>query len=295
MTATTTLYDILGLAPRHARATSTPLGYPALTKYYLIGAHGLSQADADAQNPGHQGSLVGALGPAGGWPTMRACSNPRHRPRPASRPLGHSPQHRKSASRFPRKRHSHGGKPSPMLIMLGIVGGLAIIGMLIQIFFSVFAFRQVSQTAGSDPAYEAHQARLMATRAAPHLRRHERQGDRRRRRKPRPPRRRAESVQREAELHNRKPNAARTTPGRKKSASASGRSRNASAMPRPGVLRAAARRGSRAPQGRGGATPGRMGETPEAGRRAPGRQEEQRRVQEHVARERARWQQELQR
>ena len=53
-------------------------------------------------------------------------------------------------------------KRSPLRIMLGVIGSLMIIGLILQIFFSVFAFRQV--TGSGDAALEAQQRVMDAER-----------------------------------------------------------------------------------------------------------------------------------
>ena len=288
MTATTTLYDILGLSPS-AREGDINAAQIRLTKYYLIGAHGLSQADADTQiqvikeawwvlsNPGRRVAYDASL--------LEPQAPPPPGPQPDA-PDTSTPPPSKAALKA-------GGKPSPMLIMLGIVGGLAIIGMLIQIFFSVFAFRQVSQTAGSDPAYEAHQARLMATErrltygdmSDKEIAEEEAEATRRR----------AESVQREAELREqeteRRKDYARKEEERQREWALQERKRYADQVSSE-LQRAeeAERRKAEEEQRR---AEWEKRQKQDAERRAD--QEEQRRVQERVARERARWQQELQR
>ena len=293
MTATTTLYDILGLSPS-AREGDINAAQIRLTKYYLIGAHGLSQADADTQiqvikeawwvlsNPGRRVAYDASLlePPA-----------PPPPPPPAPEPLPAAPEIRLP---LPSKAAlKAGGKPSPMLIMLGIVGGLAIIGMLIQIFFSVFAFRQVSQTAGSDPAYEAHQARLMATErrltygdmSDKEIAEEEAEATRRR----------AESVQREAELREqeteRRKDYARKEEERQREWALQERKRYADQV--SSELQRAEEAGRRKAEEEQRRAEWEKRQKQDAERRAD--QEEQRRVQERVARERARWQQELQR
>lgn len=288
MTATTTLYDILGLSPS-AREGDINAAQIRLTKYYLIGAHGLSQADADTQiqvikeawwvlsNPGRRAAYDASL--------LEPPAPPPPGPQPDAPDTSTPPP--------PKEALKTGGKPSPMLIMLGIVGGLAIIGMLIQIFFSVFAFRQVSQTAGSDPAYEAHQARLMA--AERRLTYGDMSDKEIAEEEAEATRRRAESVQREAELREqeteRRKDYARKEEERQREWALQERKRYADQV--SSELQRAEEAGRRKAEEEQRRAEWEKRQKQDAERRAD--QEEQRRVQERVARERARWQQELQR
>jgi len=291
MTATTTLYDILGLSPS-AREGDIHAAQIRLTKYYLIGAHGLSQADADTQiqvikeawwvlsNPGRRAAYDASL--------LEPPAPPPPPPEPQAEAAAII-----SPTPPPKAEIKAGGKRSPLHIMLGIIGGLTIIGLLIQIFFSVFAFRQINRAAGTDPDYEAHQARLMAAErrltygdmSDKEIAEEEAEAARRREES-----RQLEAGRREQEAERRK-DYARKEEERQREWALQERKRYADQVSSE-LQRAedAERRKAEEEQRR---AEWEKRQKQDAERRAD--QEEQRRVQERVARERARWQQELQR
>lgn len=294
MTATTTLYDLLGLN-RSAREGDIHAAQIRLTKYYLIGAHGLSQADADKQIQRIKEAWWVLSNPARRAAYDASLLEP---PPPAPPPPPPAPETQPEAPEIrpalpPKEALKASGKPSPMLIMLSVVGGLAIIGMLIQIFFSVFAFRQISRAAGPDPAYEAHQARLMA--AERRLTYGDMSDKEIAEEEAEAAQRRAESRQREAERREqeteRRKEFARKEEERQREWALQERKRYADQVSFE-LQRAedAERRKAEEEQRR---AEWEKRQKQDAERRAD--QEEQRRVQERVARERARWQQELQR
>ena len=287
---TATLYDILGLSPS-ARESDIYAAQIRLTRYYLIGAHGLSQADADNQikvvkeawwvlsNPGRRAAYDASL--------LEPPAPPPPPPEPQAEAAAISPP------LPPKAEIKAGGKRSPLYIMLVIIGGLTIIGLLIQIFFSVFAFRQVSRAAGNDPAYEAHQARLLATErrltygdmSEKDIAEEEAEAARRREES-----RQLEAGLREQEAERRK-DYARKEEERQREWALQERKRYADQVSSE-LQRAEDAERRKAEEERRRAEWEKR-QKQDAERRAD--QEEQRRVQERVARERARWQQELQR
>ena len=166
MNATSTLYDVLGLPPT-ASEGDIHAAHMRLVRHYQYGIHGLSGAEADQQiqaikgawwtlsDPGRRiaydtglaaaKALVQAAAPASPAPAALATENI---------PLGILPPLIEVELKSPKR--------SPLRIMLGVIGSLMIVGLILQIFFSVFAFRQV---AGSgDAALEAQQRVMDAER-----------------------------------------------------------------------------------------------------------------------------------
>ncbi len=141
MKTRTTLYDLFGL-PSTATEADLHAAQRRLIAHYQSGTHGLGQDDADNKikavreaywilsDPGrraaYDASLIPTPPPSGGVASDG--------PRPVEVEI-------KAL-----------GQRSPLRIMLSIIGALMIVGMLIQIFISVFAFRQV--TGGADAAME---------------------------------------------------------------------------------------------------------------------------------------------
>ena len=172
MNATATLYDVLGLPPT-ASEGDIHAAHMRLVRHYQNGIHGLSGAEADQRiqaikgawwtlsDPGRRLAYDTGLAAAQALAQAAAAASPPPAPeaRPAAPaaelpPLGVLPPvievELKSAKR------------SPLRIMLGVIGSLMIVGLILQIFFSVFAFRQV---AGSgDAALEAQQRLIDAER-----------------------------------------------------------------------------------------------------------------------------------
>lgn len=148
----TTLYDLLRLPPTATEA-DIHVAHLRLVRHYQSGQHGLSPEDAD--------NRIKAIKEA--WWTLSDAS------RRAAYDAGLAPTQPESAA-DPQLATAIAGGPlpveveikglkqrSPLRIMLTVIGGLMIVGMLIQIFFSVFAFRQVSRAASGDavnPAME---------------------------------------------------------------------------------------------------------------------------------------------
>lgn len=150
MKARTTLYDLLGLSPQASEA-DIHAAHIRLFNHYRSGTHGLQPMDAENQikvikeawwilsdqgrRDAYDASLAAPIPPAGDLP-----------PASGSAPL---------------KVEIADVKWTPGRIMLSIIGGLMIIGMSIQIFFSVFAFKQAGRVASGEAAAEA-QERVMA-------------------------------------------------------------------------------------------------------------------------------------
>jgi len=286
-----TLYDLLRLAPTTSER-DIHAAHLRLVRHYQSGPHGLQPADAD--------NRIKAIKEA--WwvlsnPGRRAAYDASLLEPPAPPPPPPEPQAEAAAiispTPPPKAEIKAGGKRSPLHIMLGIIGGLTIIGLLIQIFFSVFAFRQINRAAGTDPDYEAHQARLMA--AERRLTYGDMSDKEIAEEEAEATGRRAESVQREAELREqeteRRKDYARKEEERQREWALQERKRYADQVSSE-LQRAedAERRKAEEEQRR---AEWEKRQKQDAERRAD--QEEQRRVQERVARERARWQQELQR
>jgi len=151
-----TLYDLLRLAPT-ASERDIHAAHLRLVRHYQSGPHGLQPADAD--------NRIKAIKEA--WwvlsdPVRRAAYDasltPDAPPQPEQAPWPGMP--------LPVEIELKSLKRSPLRIMLTIIGVLMIVGMTIQIFFSVFAFRQVSRIAGGDAASAAQAQTAAAERRA---------------------------------------------------------------------------------------------------------------------------------
>ena len=169
MNSTATLYDVLGLPPT-ASEGDIHAAHMRLVRHYQNGIHGLSGAEADQRiqaiksawwtlsDPGRRLAYDTGLAAA---QALAAAANPAPAPEagPAAPtadlpPLGVLPPLIEVELKSPKR--------SPLRIMLGVIGSLMIVGLILQIFFSVFAFRQV---AGSgDAALEAQQRLIDAER-----------------------------------------------------------------------------------------------------------------------------------
>lgn len=171
MNATSTLYDVLGLPPT-ASEGDIHAAHMRLVRHYQYGIHGLSAAEADQQiqaikgawwtlsDPGRRiaydtglaaaKALAQAAAPASPAPTPEAAPAA---PATENIPLGILPPLIEVELKSPKR--------SPLRIMLGVIGSLMIVGLLLQIFFSVFAFRQVTS---GDAALEAQQRVMDAER-----------------------------------------------------------------------------------------------------------------------------------
>ena len=169
MNATATLYDVLGLPPT-ASEGDIHAAHMRLVRHYQNGIHGLSGAEADQRiqaikgawwtlsDPGRRLAYdtglaaAQALATAAGQPPASEASPAA--PAADLPPLGVLPPLIEVELKSPKR--------SPLRIMLGVIGSLMIVGLILQIFFSVFAFRQV---AGSgDAALEAQQRLIDAER-----------------------------------------------------------------------------------------------------------------------------------
>lgn len=268
MKARTTLYDLLGLTPQASEA-DIHAAHLRLFNHYRSGTHGLQPMDAENQikvikeaywilsdrgrRDAYDASLAAPVAPVADLP-------------PAA---GSAP---------PLKVEIADVKWTPGRIMVSIIGGLMIIGMSIQIFFSVFAFKQAGRVASGEAAAEA-QERVMAAEkrqiygtmddkeiAEQEAREAEERAESRRRAEEqrRENARKEEERQREWALREREQYADRVSSELE-----------------------------RAEQSARQKAEWEKRQKEEAARRAD--MEEERRVQERVARERMRWQQELQR
>jgi hypothetical protein len=127
-----------------------------LVRHYQNGIHGLSGAEADQRIQAIKGAWWTSPTPAVASPTTPAW--PAHAQAPGQS-LRASPVPDAAAPRvLPPliEVELKSPKRSPLRIMLGVIGSLMIVGLILQIFFSVFAFRQVT---GSGDA--AGQQRVM--------------------------------------------------------------------------------------------------------------------------------------
>ena len=169
MNATATLYDVLGLPPT-ASEGDIHAAHMRLVRHYQNGIHGLSGAEADQRiqaikgawwtlsDPGRRLAYdtglaaAQALATAAGQPPASEASPAA--PAAELPPLGVLPPLIEVELKSPKR--------SPLRIMLGVIGSLMIVGLILQIFFSVFAFRQV--TGSGDAALEAQQRLIDAER-----------------------------------------------------------------------------------------------------------------------------------
>ena len=168
MNATATLYDVLGLPPT-ASEGDIHAAHMRLVRHYQNGIHGLSGAEADQRiqaikgawwtlsDPGRRLAYdtglaaAQALATAAGQPPASEASPAA--PAADLPPLGVLPPLIEVELKSPKR--------SPLRIMLGVIGSLMIVGLILQIFFSVFAFRQISS---GDAALEAQQRVMDAER-----------------------------------------------------------------------------------------------------------------------------------
>ena len=163
MNATATLYDVLGLPPT-ASEGDIHAAHMRLVRHYQNGIHGLSGAEADQRiqaikgawwtlsDPGRR--LAYDTGLAAAQALAQAQAATEASPVPDAAAPGLLPPLIEVELKSPKR--------SPLRIMLGVIGSLMIVGLILQIFFSVFAFRQV---AGSgDAALEAQQRLIDAER-----------------------------------------------------------------------------------------------------------------------------------
>ncbi|WP_374478021.1 J domain-containing protein [Zoogloea sp.] len=148
MKAKSTLYDLLGVTPDATKA-EIDAAHLLLLERYQSGRHGLPPVDAD--------NRVKAIKEAF-WilsePGRRAAYDASLIHTVATSPLP-------LEGNLPLKVEISDVKWTPGRIMLTIIGGLMIVGMLIQIFFSVFAFKQAGRVASGEMAAQA-QERIMA-------------------------------------------------------------------------------------------------------------------------------------
>ncbi|NML25305.1 J domain-containing protein [Zoogloea dura] len=150
MKARTTLYDLLGLSPQASEA-DIHAAHIRLFNHYKSGTHGLQPMDAENQIKVIKEAywILSDQGRRDAYDASLAAPIP---------PVGDLPPASGSA---PLKVEIADVKWTPGRIMLSIIGGLMIIGMSIQIFFSVFAFKQAGRVASGEAAAEA-QERVMA-------------------------------------------------------------------------------------------------------------------------------------
>lgn len=157
MKAKTTLYDLLGLTPSASEA-DIHAAHIRLVRHYQSGPHGLAPMDADNQikvikeawwilsDPGRRATYDASLVP----------TQPERVPGPGHVPLADLVQ--------PLKVEISDVKWTPGRIMLTIIGGLMIVGMVIQIFFSLFAFKNASRVASGEVAVEMQERVIAAER-----------------------------------------------------------------------------------------------------------------------------------
>ncbi len=149
MKARTTLYDLLGLTP-DATEAEIRAAHLLLVERYQSGKRGLPPVDAD--------NRIKAIKEAY-WilsePGRRAAYDASLLQTSAAPPLP------LADGGLPLKVEISDVKWTPGRIMLTIIGGLMIVGMVIQIFFSLFAFKQAGRAASGEMAAEA-QERVMA-------------------------------------------------------------------------------------------------------------------------------------
>ncbi|MBL8433740.1 MAG: DnaJ domain-containing protein, partial [Zoogloea sp.] len=172
MNATSTLYDVLGLPPT-ASEGDIHAAHMRLVRHYQNGIHGLSGAEADQRiqaikgawwtlsDPGRRLAYDTGLAAAQALAQAAAAASQPPAPEPSPTapaadviPPGVLPPLIEVELKSPKR--------SPLRIMLGVIGSLMIIGLILQIFFSVFAFRQV--TGSGDAALEAQQRVMDAER-----------------------------------------------------------------------------------------------------------------------------------
>jgi curved DNA-binding protein CbpA len=158
MKAKTTLYDLLGLTPSATEA-DIHAAHIRLVRHYQSGPHGLAPMDADNQikvikeawwilsDPARRATYDASLAPT------RPETVP---PVQAQAPLAELMQ--------PLKVEISDVKWTPGRIMLLTIGGLMIVGMVIQIFFSLFAFKSAGRVASGEVAAEAQQRVIAAER-----------------------------------------------------------------------------------------------------------------------------------
>ena len=148
MKARTTLYDLLGLTPQASEA-DIHAAHIRLVNHYKSGAHGLQPLDADNQ--------IKVIKEA----YWTLCDPGRRAAYDASLVAPAPPVAEAMPSAPPLKVEIADVKWTPGRIMLAIIGGLMIIGMSLQIFFSVFAFKHAGRAISGEAAAEA-QERVMA-------------------------------------------------------------------------------------------------------------------------------------
>lgn len=157
MKARRTLYDILELPPT-ASEGDIHVAHIRLVRYFQYGPHGLSAAEAD-----HQIRLVKeawwTLSDAGRRAAYEAglrAAEPADAAAGPELPLPMPELEEDKA--LPLKVEI---KSRSTILMLKVIGGLVIVGMLIQIGYSLFAIKQVSRISSGEAAAEA-QERVMA-------------------------------------------------------------------------------------------------------------------------------------
>lgn len=169
MNSTSTLYDVLGL-PSTASEGDIHAAHMRLVRHYQYGINGLSAAEANQQlqavkgawwtlsDPGRRAAYDAGLAAAFAHAAAAA-------PTAAASPAASGPATVAPAAAgiLPPviEVELKSPKRSPLRIMLGVIGSLMIVGLALQIYFSMFAFRQLS---GNDAALEAQQRLVDAER-----------------------------------------------------------------------------------------------------------------------------------
>ena len=157
MKARTTLYDLLGLTPSATEA-DIHAAHIRLVRHYQSGPHGLAPMDADNQIKVIKEAWWILSDPArrATYDASLVQTRPETVPVQAQAPLADLIQ--------PLKVEISDVKWTPGRVMLSIIGGLMIVGMVIQIFFSLFAFKNAGRVASGEVAVEAQQRAIAAER-----------------------------------------------------------------------------------------------------------------------------------
>ena len=160
MNSTSTLYDVLGL-PSTASEGDIHAAHMRLVRHYQYGINGLSAAEANQQLQAVKGAwwTLSDPGRRAAYDAGLAAAFA-HAAAAASGPATVAPA---AAGILPPviEVELKSPKRSPLRIMLGVIGSLMIVGLALQIYFSMFAFRQLS---GNDAALEAQQRLVDAER-----------------------------------------------------------------------------------------------------------------------------------
>lgn len=155
MKAKTTLYDLLGLTPSATEA-DIHAAHIRLVRHYQSGPHGLAPMDAD-----NQIKVVKEAWWILSDPARRATYDASLVPTQPEAVLAQAPR---ADLLQPLKVEISDVKWTPGRVMLSIIGGLMIVGMVIQIFFSLFAFKNAGRVASGEVAVEMQERVIAAER-----------------------------------------------------------------------------------------------------------------------------------